>query len=177
MRLQHRPVVPGWRSLYFSSMCACTKATTHHTRPSINRKEGLVNGAGWKCTLQISKPVEFCAEPDTHTSILFFPAWCLQHSKTKQSAKTVLVWLAFPINAHQNVTEANRKCAFIPGAVYTSTPSFTRLSFLIFEGLAPRLQSNPHGLLSFMGALPRKQNLYIAVEVKVQQWMHALWCE
>ena len=31
--------------------------------------------------------------------------------------------LAFLINAHQNANQANRKCACIPGAVYTFTPA------------------------------------------------------
>jgi len=34
-----------------------------------------------------------------------FPAWCLQLSKTKQNAKTVLMRLATPINAHQNANQ------------------------------------------------------------------------
>ena len=34
-----------------------------------------------------------------------FPARCLQLSKTKQNVKTVLMRLAFPINAHQNANQ------------------------------------------------------------------------
>ena len=34
-----------------------------------------------------------------------FPAWCLQLSKTKQNAKTILVRLTFPINTHQDVNQ------------------------------------------------------------------------
>ena len=34
-----------------------------------------------------------------------FPTWCLQLSKTKPNAKTVLMRLAFPINAHQNANQ------------------------------------------------------------------------
>ena len=61
------------------------------------------------------------------------------------------------IRSQSEVRLHTRRC------VHFHPVPFTRLSFSI---LAPRLQSNPHGLLSFMGALPRKQNL--AVEVKVQ---------
>ena len=67
-----------------------------------------------------------CVEPDTCKSILIFTAWCLELFKMKQNAKTVLVWLAFLINAHQN---ANQKpigsvraywtqCALPPQPIY-----------------------------------------------------------
>ena len=38
-----------------------------------------------------------------HVEMSIFFAWCLQISKTK----TVLVWLTFPINAHQNAVITN----------------------------------------------------------------------
>ena len=64
-----------------------------------------------------------------------FPTWCLQLSKSKQNAKTVLMRFTFPINAHQ--TKANQKRAFILDAVYTSTPA--NLPFRLLEGLVLRL--------------------------------------
>ena len=60
----------------------------------------------------------FCWARHTYKRSIF-PAWCSHLSKTKQNAKTALVQLAFPINAHQNA-----KCACILGAVYTSIPSY-----------------------------------------------------
>ena len=53
--------------------------------------------------LNLAKPAEFSAEPDTSTSVLSLP---LGVCKTKQNAKRVLVQLAIPINVHQN---ANHK--------------------------------------------------------------------
>ena len=47
--------------------------------------------------LLLAKPVEFSARHKHKHSIL--PAWCLQLSKTKQNAKTVLVRLTIPRNA------------------------------------------------------------------------------
>ena len=91
--------------------------------------------------LNFAKPVEFSAEPDMYKRSIF-PAWCSQHYKMKQNAKTVLVRLAFPINAHQNA-KASRKCAFILGAVYSSTPAdVPDPPFQFFEGLVPRLQAH-----------------------------------
>jgi len=57
----------------------------------------------------------------------------------KQNVKTVLVWLAFPINARQNAnqkpienTPAYRvKCTLLPHRIY-------RPSFRFFESLVPR---------------------------------------
>ena len=104
-------------------------------------KEGLVNGAGWKCTLWNVRNFITCwacrvfcwTRHKYKRSIL--PTWCLQLSKTKQNAKTVLVQLAIPINAHQNANQANQKCTCIPGAVYTSAPShLSDLRFSIFWG-------------------------------------------
>ena len=46
----------------------------------------------------------FCWTRHTYKRSIF-PAWCLQHYKTKQNTKTVLVRLAFPINAHQNANQ------------------------------------------------------------------------
>ena len=67
-----------------------------------------------------------------------FPAWRLQLSKTKQNTKTVLVQLAFPINAHQ---KANQKpigsalanwvqCTLPPHPIYqTHVFDFSRVWF------------------------------------------------
>ena len=77
----------------------------------------------------------FCWTRHTYKRSIF-PAWCSHLSKTKQNAKIALVRLAFPINAHQNA-----KCACIPGAVYTSIPSYLPdPPFRFFEGLVPRLR-------------------------------------
>ena len=60
------------------------------TRPSQkNRKEGLVNGAGWKCTLRNVRnhiAIRVSAKPDTLAEV-FFLAWRSQLSKTKQNTK------------------------------------------------------------------------------------------
>ena len=46
----------------------------------------------------------FCWTRHTYKRSIF-PALCSQHYKTKQNTKTVLVRLAFPINAHQNANQ------------------------------------------------------------------------
>ena len=46
----------------------------------------------------------FCWTRHTYKRSIF-PAWCSQHYKTKQNVRTVLVRLAFPINAHQNANQ------------------------------------------------------------------------
>ena len=46
--------------------------------------------------------MEFSAEPDTRTNVPSFPLGV--YSFLKQS-KTVLMWLAIPINAHQNANQ------------------------------------------------------------------------
>ena len=95
------------------------------TRPLKNRKEGLVNGVGWKCTLR---------------NVRNFTRLVLQRSKMKQNAKMVLVQLAFLVNPHQN---ANQKpirsvsaywaqCTLPPQPIYQTLLS-------IFKGLVPRL--------------------------------------
>ena len=77
-------------------------------------KEGLAHRLGWKCTLrnvrnlviaELCKACRvFCRTRHTYKRSLF-PAWCSQHYKTTQNAKTVLVRLAFPINAQKNANQ------------------------------------------------------------------------
>ena len=52
-----------------------------------------------------SQLVEHSAEPDTHTSILIFPTFCLQLFKLKQNTKTVIMGFVFLINTHQNANQ------------------------------------------------------------------------
>ena len=107
-------------------------------------KEGLVNGVGWKCTLRnfincrtFRSQFELSAEPDTHKSVLIFPAWCLQISETELNAKT-LVRLAFLINAHQNANQkpigsapaCRVQCTLPPQLIYqTLLFDFSRVWF------------------------------------------------
>ena len=90
--------------------------------------------------LNFAKPVEFSAEPDMYKRSIF-PAWCSQHYKMKQNAKTVLVRLAFPINAHQN---ANQKpVGSVPSyRAQCTVPPQPMCQTLLFEGLVPRLQAH-----------------------------------
>ena len=101
-------------------------------------KEGLVNGAGWKCTLRNVRnyQLELSAEPDTHKSILIFLAWRLLLTKTKQNTMAALVQLAFLINAHQNakIKSQSEVCLHTRLSVHFHPSPFTRPSFSIFRG-------------------------------------------
>ena len=89
--------------------------------------------------LLLAEPVEFSARHKHKCSIL--PTWCLQLSKTKQNAKTVLVRLAIPRNAHQNANQKpigsvpvyRAQCTLPPHPIYQT------LLFRFFEGLVLRL--------------------------------------
>ena len=90
--------------------------------------------------LLLAEPVEFSARHKHKRSIL--PAWCLQLSKTKQNAKTVLKWLAIPRNAHQNANQKPIGSAPVYWAQCTLPldPIYQTLLFRFFEGLVLRLK-------------------------------------
>ena len=99
--------------------------------------------------LNLAKPVEFSAEPNTCSyKGSIFPAWCLYLSKTKQNANMVLMRLAFPINPHQNANQkpievhlhAGRSVHFHPIPIYQTL-------FSIFQGSGSKTMQ-AHG---FMG--------------------------
>ena len=114
-------------------------------RPSKNRKGGSgkrgrveVYTAKCKELLNLAKPVEFSAEPDTRTNFLSSSAWCLQLSKMKQNAKTAIVRLGFPINAHLNANQKpigsapsyRTQCTLPPQPIYqTLLFDFSRVWF------------------------------------------------
>jgi len=88
--------------------------------------------------LLIAEPCKACRvfyrTRHTHKHSIF-PAWCLQLSKTKQNTKTVLVQLAFPINAHQNAYQKPIEVCLHAGcSVHFHPIPFTRPSFSIFCG-------------------------------------------
>ena len=79
--------------------------------PQKIRKESLLNGAGWKCTLWNVRNFitcwacrVFCWTWHKYKHSIL-PALCLQLSKTKQNVKMVHLQLAIPINAHQNANQ------------------------------------------------------------------------
>ena len=77
----------------------------------------------------------FCWTRHTYKRSIF-PAWCLQLSKTKQNAKTILVRLAFPINAHQNANKKSQSkvCLHTRCSVHFHPSQFTRPFYRIFWG-------------------------------------------
>ena len=76
----------------------------------------------------------FCRTRHTYKHSIF-PAWCLQLSKTKQNANTVLVRLAFPITAHQNANQKPMGSAPAYQVRYTLPPQTIYQTLLsIFQG-------------------------------------------
>ena len=80
-----------------------------------------------------------------------FSARCSQHYKTKQNAKTVLVQLAFPINAHQNANQKRQSevCLHTGRSVHFHPSRFTRPSFSIFRGSGSET-THPRGVQAKM---------------------------
>ena len=108
----------------------------------------------------LAKSVEFFAEPDACTNVLPFPLACLQLSKMKQNTKTVLVWLAFPINTNQKPIRSapafRAQCAFPPQPIYqTLLFDFSRVWFRTRYGKG--LHSN--NILDFIPVKRRTRNL------------------
>ena len=89
--------------------------------------------------LTFRSQLELSAEPDTHKSVLIFPAWCSQLSETKLNAKMALVRLAFLINAHQNANQKSIGSAPAYRAECTHPADLPDPPFRFFEGLVPRL--------------------------------------
>ena len=91
--------------------------------------------------LNFAKPVEFSAEPDTRTSVLASPLGVhsiIKRSKTRENGSRAVS--ISNKRTSECYSKDNRKCAFIPGAVYTSTPAdVPDPPFRFFEGLVPRL--------------------------------------
>ena len=120
---------------------------------------GLVNGAGWKCTLRNVR--KFCkvgrvfcwTRHPYKRSTGIFPAWrlhSLQLSKTKQNEKMALVRLAFPINAHQNAIQKpirsaptyRAQCTLPPQPIYQTFFNFSRVWFRDQRSVGMHLAEN-----------------------------------
>ena len=86
--------------------------------------------------LNLAKPVEFSAEPDTCTSVLSFPFGV--HSFLKR-AKMVLVWLAFPIDGPQSATQKPIESAPAYPTQCTLPPHPPDPPFRFFKGLVLKL--------------------------------------
>ena len=104
------------------------------TRPSQkNRKEGLVNGAGWKCTLRNVRnhiAIRVSAKPDTRRSVLSCLVLTAFKNKTKHEDG-----LAFLINAHWNTNQSQSEMHLhTRRSVHFHPSPFTRPSFSIFRG-------------------------------------------
>ena len=104
------------KALYQQYHPLCLSATPSlGARPLKNRKgesgkQGGVEVYTVECSefyylLNLAKPVEFFAEPDTRTSVLSFPLSVYSFLKRSKKTKMVLVRLAHPINAHHNVNQ------------------------------------------------------------------------
>ena len=110
----HIALHPQPNSCPFSAFHVVPPRLVSEPDPQRIGKEGLVNGVGWKCTLQNVRNFINCQTCKACRVFCWtrypykcsiFPAWRLQPSEKKQKAKMVLVRLAFPINAHQNANQ------------------------------------------------------------------------
>ena len=93
-------------------------------------------------------------------TFLSFPLGHLQLSKTKQNMKTVLVWLAFPININQkpigSAPALRAQCTLSPQPIYqTLLFDFSRVWFQTRYGKG--LHSN--NILDFIPVKRRTRNL------------------
>ena len=108
--------------LSYTALRLCTlppppvKFVTIRLHSQIFEKRGLGKRAG------VEVYTVDCYESNHFFSRLLAELVSTDCSLTKQTlAKTVFIWLAFPIiKPHQ--TKANRKCARILGVIYTSSP-------------------------------------------------------
>ena len=120
-----------WTALYIIVHVICHASLG--TRPSENRKEGLGDRLGWKCTERNVWNLYLLFVPTLFLELLAIRVPKLFSNNSRQQILLFSVFLnytsmlrfVFPVNAHKHMqTWTNWKCACILGAQYTSTPTY-----------------------------------------------------